>query len=759
MASSPVNTNDSAGNASTDSDTSSNGTVNQSGNLKDSPFGPLAEVVGEDNLGSIFSGLSGGDSSSGGGNAIAGGSNSSSPYGGDPFANFGNPNATGSVLTGGTNPWASLNNSSDSGNTGSSSVSGGDTSASNLFSGGTSGSNPFGGGTSSGGSPFSADTSAGSTVGGGTSSGGSPFSTNTSTGSAINGNSSSSNPFGGGADTSNGSAFGGGNSSSGSNPFSGGSSSSPVSGSDNTSGNGIHFSGNYSATGNSFSGGQLVGSNYIWGYEFGSNTSSSTKTTDNKSITSLGNVIIGSGQWITDGNSTPSGFTSMMSDFVKGKLDSVISKLEARLPVSNDPVSDSGNPFADGKNPFGEGNLPSLTTAGGSNSFADGSNSLTGGSNPFAGSDGLPQQSSFDVTKMIFGDGLSSLTGNGGDGSSPTLSATDILKSVQGSISSFSSSLDGMFASGNTSPLQKPSDLLNLFRADMYSFNNGINSAAGSDTGNSGATASNSNASQNNIFASLFGGSSVSSASNPFASLISSGGQIPFNLLNVALNGLLPFNGSDNVFDTSDGELPIGHGNQDFGSGNAAIGNANWNYGNNNATIGNGNWDWDSSKNNATIGNGNWNLDNSHDNRTVGNANWYWNSTSNNTALGNGNWHFGNNDTTIGNGNWDYGSNNTVIGNGNSVFTNNSIVIGDGNWSVVIDKSDAKASGVLADVQSILDQTLGVKGSANNLVDSFISKMGEAFQPLTGDLSSSGLDSYNKLLLSHNTSAGTTVAI
>ena len=716
MDSSPVNTNDSASNVSTDLGSSSNDGSNQSSNnLKDSPFAPLAEVVGEDNLNSIFNGLS---NSSGGGNAIAGGDTSSSPYGGNPFANFGNPNATGSVLTGGTNPWASLNNSGGNGNTASIPVSGGD----------TSGSNPFGGGNSSGGSPFGADTSGTNPVGGGNSSGGSPFGADTTGISTVDGNSSGSNPFAGG------------NSGGGS-----------TIGSDNSSGSGIHFSGNYSATSNSFSGGQLVGSNYVWGYEFGSNSNnSSTKTTD-KSITSLGNVIIGSGQWITDGNSTPSAFTSMMSDFIKGKLDSVISKLEMRLPVSNDTASDSGNPFADGKNPYGEGNMPSLSTAGSDNSS-------TGGSNPFAGSDGLSQQSSFDVTKMIFGDSLSSLTGNGGDGSSPTLSATDILKSVQGSISSFSTSLDNMFASGNTSPLQKPSDLLNLFRADMYSFNNGINSANASAASDSGATASNSNASQNNLFASLFSGSG-SSSSNPFASLTSSGGQIPYNLLNVALNGLLPFNGSDNVFSTNDGELPIGHGNQDFGSGNAAIGNANWNYGNNNATIGNGNWDWDFSKNNATIGNGNWNLDNSHDNRTVGNANWYWNSTSDNTALGNGNWHFGNNDTTIGNGNWDFGSNNTVIGNGNSVFTNNSIVIGDGNWSVVIDKSDAKASGILADVQSILTQTLGVKSSANNLVDSFISKMGEAFQPLTGDLSSSGLDSYNNLLLSHNTSSGTTAAI
>ncbi|KAB8317979.1 hypothetical protein SD81_022385 [Tolypothrix campylonemoides VB511288] len=59
------------------------------------------------------------------GNATGGGSTGSAPSGaggGNPFTNFGNPNAEGSPLTGGTNPWAAINSSgsnapSDSGST------------------------------------------------------------------------------------------------------------------------------------------------------------------------------------------------------------------------------------------------------------------------------------------------------------------------------------------------------------------------------------------------------------------------------------------------------------------------------------------------------------------------------------------------------------------------------------------------------------------------------------------------------------------
>ncbi|MDY6897984.1 MAG: hypothetical protein SWZ49_07865, partial [Cyanobacteriota bacterium] len=218
---------------------------------------------------------------------------------------------------------------------------------------------------------------------------------------------------------------------------------------------------------------------------------------------------------------------------------------------------------------------------------------------------------------------------------------------------------------------------------------------------------------------------------------------IPFDILNVALDGLLPFNGSENVFSTPEGEIPIGNGNQDFGSENAVIGNANWNYGNLNATIGNGNWNWDGTSNNSTVGNGNWHLDFSVDNKTVGNGNWYWDSSSQNTTLGNGNWYFGDNNTTIGNGNWDFGNNNTVIGNGNRVYTDNSIVIGNGNWSVVVDKSAEIADDLLGELETIA-MGVGVKQSANMLVDSVMGKMAEIFQPLTEDFDDSALSTYNQ---------------
>ena len=59
------------------------------------------------------------------GNATGGGTTGGAPSGGgsgNPFTNFGNPNASGSPLTGGTNPWAAINSSgsnapSDSGST------------------------------------------------------------------------------------------------------------------------------------------------------------------------------------------------------------------------------------------------------------------------------------------------------------------------------------------------------------------------------------------------------------------------------------------------------------------------------------------------------------------------------------------------------------------------------------------------------------------------------------------------------------------
>ncbi|MBD2605644.1 hypothetical protein H6G81_14175 [Scytonema hofmannii FACHB-248] len=519
------------------------------------------------------------------------------------------------------------------------------------------------------------------------------------------------------------------------------------------------------------------------------NNSNSTTVIKSNPFAIVGNVVVGNGQWITSNETTPESVSLALTSAVDQLLDSVIVKLRNRLPLSDagSGLSDS-NPFANGNNPFGDGNQPSapglvLNASGenlvvgsenpfesgeipvtggenpftsgenpfassenpvvsGENPFTSGENPFIGGENPFASgenpfasgenpfaSGGANQQPSFDISQFIFGndDNLTFLTG---DGSVPELSSSEILKTIQADILTVTKILNSgnLFADGNNTPLQTPSDLLRLFRNDIFSFNSGVNAVNELATGDT----------------------SYTDGSNPFLSLFAGGSQdqeIPFDILNVALEGILPFNGKDNVFSTPDGELPIGYGNRDFGTDNATIGNANWDYGNGNATIGNGNWLWDSSTDNATIGNGNWNLDASHDNTTIGNGNWYWNSTSDNTTLGNGNWSFGNNNTTLGNGNFDFGSNNTVIGSGNNVFTSNSIVIGNGNWSVVIDKSSAGASDFLTELNTWVS-VIGVKDATDNLIDSVIGKLGEAFVPLAGNLSASGTDTFNRLFLS-----------
>jgi hypothetical protein len=526
------------------------------------------------------------------------------------------------------------------------------------------------------------------------------------------------------------------------------------------------------------------------------NNSNSTTVIKSNPFAIVGNVVVGNGQWISSNETTPESISLALTSAVDQLLDSVIVKLRNRLPLSDagNGLSDS-NPFANGNNPFGDGNQPSapglvlntsgqnlivgsenpfesgeIPVTGGENPFASGQNLIVSGENPFASgqnlivsgqnpfassqnpvvsgenpfvsaenpftggenpfvSGGANQQPSFDISQFVFGndDNLTFLTG---DGSLPQLSSSEILKTVQADILSVTKILNSgnLFADGNNTPLQTPSDLLRLFRNDIFSFNSGVNAVNELATGDT----------------------SYTEGSNPFLSLFAGGNQdqeIPFDILNVALEGILPFNGKDNVFSTPDGELPIGYGNRDFGTDNATIGNANWDYGNGNATIGNGNWLWDSSTDNATIGNGNWNLDASHDNTTIGNGNWYWNSTSDNTTLGNGNWSFGNNNTTLGNGNFDFGSNNTVIGSGNKVFTSNSIVIGNGNWSVVIDKSSAGASDFLTQLNTWVS-VMGVKDATDNLINSVIGKLGEAFVPLTGNLSASGTDTFNRLFLS-----------
>ncbi|BAY84156.1 hypothetical protein NIES267_36520 [Calothrix parasitica NIES-267] len=403
-------------------------------------------------------------------------------------------------------------------------------------------------------------------------------------------------------------------------------------------------------------------------------------------------------------------------------------EVENENPVVEDSNSteevENGNPFAggEGDNPFagGEGDNP-FAGGEGENPFAGGE-----GENPFAGGEGENPSQSFDLLGMIAGEDLPFINTSEGDynySAIPNQSTAETLRTIRDNLLRFNANLSypGAFGDGNETPLQTPNDLLTLFRNDMFSFNNTANS-----------------------FQELVGDDNPFSSGeyNPFGEGTLAE-EIPFDILNVALDGLLPFNGSENVFSTSEGEIPIGNGNQDFGSENAVIGNANWNYGNLNATIGNGNWNWDGTSNNSTVGNGNWHLDFSVDNKTVGNGNWYWDSSSQNTTLGNGNWYFGDNNTTIGNGNWDFGNNNTVIGNGNRVYTDNSIVIGNGNWSVVVDKSAEIADDLLGELETIA-MGVGVKQSADMLVDSVMNKMGEIFQPLTEDFDESALNTYNE---------------
>ncbi|MBD2439545.1 hypothetical protein [Nostoc sp. FACHB-110] len=78
--------------------------------LRQSPFGVLLEIPGvtEEDIIQAF-----GKATAGIGNPFGNGDNASNPnegpYAGNPFANFGNPNAPGSPLTGGVNPWTPIN--------------------------------------------------------------------------------------------------------------------------------------------------------------------------------------------------------------------------------------------------------------------------------------------------------------------------------------------------------------------------------------------------------------------------------------------------------------------------------------------------------------------------------------------------------------------------------------------------------------------------------------------------------------------------
>lgn len=514
-----------------------------------------------------------------------------------------------------------------------------------------------------------------------------------------------------------------------------------------------------------------------------------------KSVANPGNTIIGNGQWIISGDANQESFASQFSNDNTKLVDEIFDRLRRRLPKDElSKAGDSGsgnpfigdNPFADGKNPFGEGDftpppgynflestggenfpLPSsditntinstensnqITSEPSNNTFENlsnqlddtnsnqNSNQLTSepSNNPFesftnsSGSElsntNSNQQPSFDVVSLLLGNNSSIPSTENQSGNSGAIATNpEILQGILGSIKGATDSINAgnIFTAGNPTPLETPSDLLRLFQNDMFSFNNSANA-----------------------FKDLLGDS------NPFAGNNSenSNNEIPFDILNVVLSGLLPFNGSENIFQTKEGELPIGYGNRDFGYESATIGNANWNYGSKDATIGNGNWNWDGSSKNATIGNGNWLWDDTKNNTTIGNGNWFWDESSDNSTLGNGNWNFGSDNTTIGNGNWDFGSNNVVIGNGNKVFTNNSIVIGNGNWSVVIDKSTV-GNDFLTQLNTIASG-LEIKNAADNLIDTILHKFGEAFLPLTSDLDKTASKTYNKLLLS-NTSIST----
>jgi hypothetical protein len=215
--------------------------------LRQSPFGRLTEVLGDD-LSSIFSGVSGGGEGENpfGGAAPGGsGSNADLPYGGNPFAgdNFNTIFGGGASSGGGSNPFAGGSGDADgTGSTGGSNPFAGGANGGNPFAGGTSvgssggGSNPFTGG-SSGGNPFASGGGSNPFTGG--SSGGNPFAGDSGGSGGSNpfagGSGGGSNPFAGGTGGSNpfvGGAEGEGSvgGSSSSNPFAGGSGGNPFAG-------------------------------------------------------------------------------------------------------------------------------------------------------------------------------------------------------------------------------------------------------------------------------------------------------------------------------------------------------------------------------------------------------------------------------------------------------------------------------------------------------------------------------------------------
>ncbi len=436
------------------------------------------------------------------------------------------------------------------------------------------------------------------------------------------------------------------------------------------------------------------------------------------------NLVIGNQQWITASDTNKKDFQSKARDDIFDKVDIVFDKLREKFPVDEtSSKSNTENPFANGNNPFGEGEFTPPPGYGNSDSsiseipFGGGAE----GNNPFGGGEttGESEESSFDVSSFMFGDDLSFMNGNeasSGSAETSSSSASESLRTVYDTITRFASNTTYPgFETGNNTPLKTSDDLLTLFRNDMFTNNSG------------------------NSFVQLIGEESPLNSDEKIAE--------DLHIIEAALDGLLPFNGTENVFNTPEGEIPLGNGNIDNGSDNAVIGNDNRDYGDINATIGNGNWNWDGTTKNSTVGNGNWHLDFSDNNNTLGNGNWHWEDSDNNSTLGNGNWNFGDNNSTIGNGNFNFGNNNTVIGNGNWVYTDNSIVIGNGNWSVIIDKSQAGAEEFLEDFNATMDYGAGVKTATDNLVDGMLGKMAGMFAPLTEDLGESAMNTYNESFL------------
>ncbi len=443
-----------------------------------------------------------------------------------------------------------------------------------------------------------------------------------------------------------------------------------------------------------------------WNWDFGS--TDAVDTVDE-------NLITGNNQSIMGDGTTYEEFTSEAKTELFNKVDSIFDKLREKFPLhesDKDKAFSGDKPFSDGKNPFGEGQFPlppgysesessqdensseeaevndntvgenpfAGGAGGGENPFAGGTggsenpfaggaggegNPLAGGEDAVAGEDGMSSESSFDVSSFMFGDNLSFMNGGAEGGTEnsgmPSSSPSETLRKVYDTLTRFASDTTYPgFAMGNETPLKTSDDLLTLFRNDMFTNNSG------------------------NSFEQLMDEDSpFGSEDNP----LNNDGKIEENLdiIEAALDGLLPFNGTESVFNTPEGEIPLGNGNIDDGSDNAVIGNANRDYGNINATIGNGNWNWDGATKNSTVGNGNW------------------------------------------------------------VYTDNSIVIGNGNWSVVIDKSAAGADEFLDDFNATMSYGAGVKNATDSLVDSMLGKMAGMFMPLTEDLGESAMNTYNEL--------------